>query len=153
MNKDDFENLLAKQEHEICEIIRNDNKCSTFFTWDNEIIMYSEKCYIKLNVHTYNPRHRSKFLLIRDKIECLNHVEEIQKNKLSMIKKVKDFILETQKTDYNYCVQWNYKGSVTDKIKTSYFSGSSIVEVVKKLYDKNETENLVVYKIEMIAES
>ena len=90
---------------------------------------------------------------MRDKIECLNKGEIIQKNKLEMIETVKKFILETQKTYYNYCVQWNYKGSVTEKVKTSYFSGSSIVEVVKKLYDKNETENLVVYKIEMIAES
>ena len=153
MNNEKFENLLAQKEHEICEIIRNDNNCTTFFTWDNNNIMHDKKYYIKLNVHTYNPKHKTRFLLMRDKIECLNEREIIQKNKLEMIETVKKFILETQKTYYNYCVQWNYKGSVTEKVKTSYFSGSSIVEVVKKLYDKNETENLVVYKIEMIAES
>ena len=153
MNKEQFDNLLAQKEYEICEIIRNDNNCTTFFTWDNEIIMHGKKSYIKLNVHTYNPKHKTRFLLIRDKVECFNDEEEVQKNKLEMIGKVKKFILETQKTDYNCCVQWTYKGRVTEKIKTSYFSGSSIVEVVKKLYDKNETENLVVYKIEMIAES
>ena len=153
MNQRDFENLLAKKQHEISEIIRNDNKCTTYFTWDNEIIMYSQYCYIKLNVHTYNPKHKSKFLLMRDKIECLDDDNIIQSKKLEMLEKVKEYILENRKTEYNYSVEWNFKRKFDENTKISYFSGSSINEVVQKLYDTNETENLVVYKIVMIAES
>lgn len=153
MNKEEFENLLASKQHEISEIIRNDNNCTTYFTWDNEIIMYSYNCYIKLNVHTYNPKHKSKFLLMKDKIECLDDVKVIQSKKLEMIEKVKKYILENQKTEYNYSVEWNFKSKLHENTKISYFSGPNINEVVQKLYDTNETENLVVYKIVMIAES
>ena len=61
--------------------------------------------------------------------------------------------LENRKTEYNYSVEWNFKRKFDENTKISYFSGSSINEVVQKLYDTNETENLVVYKIVMIAES
>lgn len=149
-----FSDEMAKRENEISEMIRKDNDCSTFFSWDFKSLYPDSGMKIEVTVHTFNPRHNTRFLLLKESQEtCDNSNAGLQQLQFSIIDEVKQFLLIKENTNYNYLVEWNQKDTLFESVKRSYFNGQTVDAVLEKLYNENNRENFVIYKIEMIAES
>ncbi len=149
-----FNDEITKKENEISNIIREDNGCSTYFTWHFKNAHPLPGSKIELEVHTFNPKHRTRFLLVKEiNNTCDNEIETIQYTQLAIIKNVKKYLINRTKTNYNYLVEWNNKDTINEKIKRSYFNGETIDIVLEKLYNGRESFDFIIYKIEMIAES
>ena len=150
-----YEKQLMALEHEISELIRNDNGCTTYFTWNfkNNTFPYTGS-NIKISVHTYNPVHKTKFLLMSNVLL----VEEITEKKIysakfALLKQVKTYVEERKKLNLNYLVEWNSKNTLNENVKHSYFNGENIDEILEKFYNGREKSKFIIYKIEMIPES
>ncbi|MBO6517841.1 MAG: hypothetical protein JJ975_14950 [Bacteroidia bacterium] len=126
MSKIDKKLEQIKLQHDITEILREDNGVSCHFDYHVNLVSDSET--IKLNVLTYNQRHNEYMLLHTVKgtssLDCLS--------------KVKSFLVSQShdSEEYSYSVKWKKKDEETEHV--SYFVGSSREEVeIKFLHEKN----------------
>ena len=154
MNDTEFNDEISKKESEISKIIRDDNGCTTYFTWNFKNANPLPGTKIELQVDTFNPIHKTRFLLIKEiNHTCDNDINTIQDTQVAIINNVKQFLNDRKKTNYNYLVEWNNKDTLEEKIKRSYFNGETVDDVLEKLYNGREKYNFIIYKIKMIAES
>ena len=171
---DTFSFKKYKLENEITQIIRSDNNCSCHFEWDYSRIWCEKsqelKPHAKLSLITYNPTHKGFFLLHSITKSLINsHIQTDysllqQENKeiiLSIITEMNEYVKTSIKKDLNYTIQWNYR-NCSEKTetycdntssKTSYFSGKTIEDVLQKLYFGKKKDDIIIYSIQMIAES
>lgn len=116
-------------QHQIGELLRNDNGVSCHF--DYHVNLLSETETVKLNLLTFNPRHNEYMLLhtvsAASSIACLH--------------KMLSYLLGSQKSkiQYSFTVKWRRKGA-TDWVH-SYFSASEAEEAERKfLHEKSPSE-------------
>ena len=146
MADQDFESSRAHFEHEISDMIRRDNGCTTYFTWEGGTD------HVSLSVHTYNPYHKQKFLLVREREECGASWELRHEAYFKCLGKVARYVQSRRTIEAAYLVEWNIK-SCNESIKRSYFNGKNVREVLDKLYEVNDEDTLIIYKIEMLPEA
>jgi hypothetical protein len=116
-------------QHEITEILRNDNGVSAHFDYHVNLLSSDET--VKLNLLTFNPRH-SEYMLLHtttgsSSIDCL--------------KKMMDYLRgsHSAKTKYSFTVKWRKKGE--EAFIHSYFMASDNQEAEQKfLHEKSKDE-------------
>ncbi|MCB9262327.1 MAG: hypothetical protein H6607_08135 [Flavobacteriales bacterium] len=129
MSKIDKKLEQLKLQHEISEILRNDNGVSCHF--DYHVNMLSDDETIKLNLLTYNKRHNEYMLFHTEKGTSSIHC-------LSKIKKYIELGSERKKLQ-SFSIRWKKKNE--PNYFTSYFSGMSKNEVVNKfLHEKDAND-------------
>jgi len=129
MNSYDKKLQQIRLQHQIVEILKNDNGVSCHF--DYHINMMSDDETIKLNVLTYNPNHGNYMLLHsasgKSSIDCLE--------------KMKTYLDEfyNPKFLYSFTIEWKKKGDPLKHI--SYFRAIDEEEATTKfLHEKNVLE-------------
>ncbi|MBI1305029.1 MAG: hypothetical protein GC181_00275 [Bacteroidetes bacterium] len=126
MSKIDKKLEQIKLQHEIQEILRNDNGVSCHF--DYHVNLLSEDETVKLHLLTYNERHQEYMLL---------HVSR-GASSIVCLKRMLEYITSGHETStkYSFTIQWKKKSETQSH--TSYFWGSSEEEVTRKfLHEKN----------------
>ena len=125
----------------ISDFIKNDNNCSAHFEYDSNSLLDK----MKLNLVTYNPKHKSFFNLhtihAKTKVECLE-------NMYNHIYNLKKTLAQKNSPYLNYTIEWyNPKNS---KVETSSFYGETIQEVIKKFYyGKTQDTTTTIYSIKL----
>lgn len=129
MNAYDKKLKQIQLQHQIVEILKNDNGVSCHF--DYHINMMSDEETIKLNLLTYNPAHQNYMLLHsaagKSSIHCLEKMEQ--------------FLHEFYNPEflYSFTIEWKKKGETTKHI--SYFRAIDEASATEKfLHEKNEEE-------------
>ncbi len=129
MSKIDKKLEQIKLQHDISELLREDNGVSCHF--DYHVNLLSDNETVKLNVLTYNQRHNEYMLL--HTVTGTSSIDCLGKTKSYLISK------STDVEEYSYSVKWKKAGDA--KEYTSYFVGSSQEEVeLKFLHEKNIEE-------------
>ena len=126
-------------EFEIQRLIKDDNNCSAHFTY--ETTMAEDK--VRLALTTYNPQHKTHFLLHhlegKTAIDCLekmyNHIYEL---KTTLKNKDNHYLL--------YQIEWYCPH--TQKIESSSFYGETIEQVLMK-FNHCKKEKLVIYNMKL----
>lgn len=129
MNAYDKKLEQIRLQHQIVEILKNDNGISCHF--DYHINMMSDDETIKLNLLTYNPGHENYMLLHsvsgKSSIHCLK----------LMLAYLKEFY--NLQFLYSFTIEWKKKGDPLKHI--SYFRAIDEDEVrTKFLHEKQESE-------------
>lgn len=129
MSKIDKKLEQIRLQHEIGEILREDNGVSCHF--DYHVNLLSDYETIKLNLLTYNQRHNEYMLLHSVKgtssLDCLN--------------KIRTYLQQHSRTEktISYSVKWKRNDENDEHV--SYFTGSSEDEVEEKfLHEKNASD-------------
>jgi hypothetical protein len=152
MESCDFETKRAQKEYEISEFIRADNGCTTYFTWS---VSFDPKPgdgrKVMLTVQTYNPVHRTKFLLIKKEMLCPEQRPPCSVYE-TILDEVLTYVRERKTMDFNYQVEWNLKNS-DEPIKRSYFNGKDVDTVLQKLYEAHDRDLMIIYSISMLSEA
>jgi len=143
-----YENIY-EAESAIHNLIKNDNNCSAHFKYTDQIseerntILASH--FIKLDLVTYNPKHKTHFLLhsigAKTKIAALNalynHIYDLKKT------------LEKPDSGYiNYTIEWSNKFG-DRKTRFSSFYGEDLEDVVKKFYYGKSKKSLNIFHIKL----
>lgn len=129
MNTYDKKLKQIRLQHEIVELLKQDNGVSCHF--DYHVNMMSDSETIKLNLLTYNPGHENYMLLHsvsgKSSIDCLER----------MLKYLNEFY--NPQFLYSFTIEWKKKG---DPLKhVSYFRAKDENEArTKFLHEKNESE-------------
>ena len=131
------------KENEISEIIKKDNNCSAHFQWSHT------HRYLTLDLITFNPEHKNYFLLHSI---CKEAEDNHSNTYVEILNKMIEYIKEKQKTNFNYTIEWNYKDT-NESIKNSYFSGQDMTQILNKFFYGKDISSIVIYTINMIAES
>ena len=140
-------NNIYEIENAIKELIKNDNHCSAHFKHE-----YDSKSGWSLNLITYNPNHKTHFLLhsiptgilrslpgdvpLNIYVDMYNHIFNLKKT------------MEKRDSPYlNYTIEW--RNNNTQKTERSYFYGNDVNEVMKKFYYKKtkseENQNFQIF--------
>lgn len=151
MESCDFETKRAQKEHEISEFIRVDNGCTTYFTWSVSFNPGDGRKVI-LAVQTYNPVHKTKFLLIKKEMLCPETTDDPHSVYETILDEVMTYVRERKTMDFNYQVEWNLKNS-NESIKRSYFNGKDIDAILQKLYEAHDRDVMIIYSIRMLSEA
>ena len=126
-------------EYNIRKLIQNDNNCSAHFEYESN--------YTKVKVHlvTYNPAHKTHFLL---------HTTEAESN-LEALKKMYDHVFNLKNTlkeknspYFLYSIEWYSRKE--GKSQTSSFYGSDIQDILRKFYYKRDFEDLTLLKMSLL---
>ena len=140
-------------ENKIKSTIAEDNNCTVHFDWNfTPPGILVEPPYVKLDLITYNPRHKTNFLLHSIQENCQPHIKVF----IIILEKMLTYIQKRTTSIINYSVEWNYRFADKEKhqpIKRSYFQGKNIEEILEKLYYNKERDTIIIYKVEMIAAS
>lgn len=125
-------------ESAIQNLIVKDNKCSTHFNYSGD------KNQCTLNLITYNPSHKTHFLL--------HSLTDI--NKLTAVNKMYDYVYKLKEAlapkDESYCsysVEWYSRPQ--EKQFVSSFYGKDMGEVLHKFYYGKIKESLIIYSIKL----
>jgi len=126
-----------KYQHQISEILRDDNGVSCHF--DYHVNLMSDEETIKLNVLTYNERHDEYMLMHTVKgsssIDCL--------------KKMLEYVraTRTERQENSYTVTWSRTGE--SDLHKSYFRAVSEAEARKKFMHEKDPEDYAVESISL----
>ena len=127
-------------ESAIQSLITKDNKCSTHFSYTGG----DAETPCTLNLITYNPIHKTHFLL--------HSLTDI--NKLTVVNKMYDYVYKLKETlsskDESYCsysVEWYSRPQ--EKQFVSSFYGKDMGEVLHKFYYGKIKESLIIYSIKL----
>ena len=143
---------IYEAEAAISKIIEKDNTCSSHFEYIEKVLngstlntgLYPNKKILVLNLLTFNPVHKTAFLLHsihdKDKLCCLNAMYEYLYN-LKNVLAAKDTPL------LSYTVNW-YNRSTETKIN-SHFYGKNIQEVIHKFFFGKSEKNIIIYGIKL----
>lgn len=136
---DDASFNILQFEHEISELIRNDNGCHASFRYS---VIDDKNDKIRCKLVTWNPKHRSTFLTH----ECEADSREEALYKILIY--VKDNIRGPEKS---YTVTWKLKRDT--KLVTSHFFAHDVYGLLDKFYyDKNKSD-FVIYQIKLNPEA
>jgi len=124
-------------EYMIQNLISNDNNCSAHFE-------YNYGRYVILKLLTYNPNHKSHFLLHSiegdNNIDCLEKMyDHIFTLKTTLKKKDNPYVI--------YSIDWFCPD--TKKIVTSSFYGDTIEQVLMK-FNYGKQKKLVIYNMKLV---
>jgi len=140
-----FKNIY-EGEYMISELIKGDGGCYTNFDYDS---VYQGGTNTSLKVITYNPIHKTHFLLHQiDGIDALDTLHKMYDH----IYNIKELLQEKSNTKYaSYTVEWWH----VDKqgINRSYFYGQNIEEVMRKFYYRKRKEAYTVLSIRLNPET
>lgn len=133
-------NSVFEGENKIQNLIKNDNNCSAHFDYNNN--SHNNTC--KLVVTTYNPKHKTHFLLHsiigNNKIDALkemyNHIYNLKK---TLSKKNSPYL--------NYTIEWYNPDN--NKKEHSSFYGENIQEVIYKFFYGKTNDNILIYNIKL----
>ena len=103
------------------------------------------------NILTFNPIHGTKFLMYKDEDRINRYIMVEDIVKIKMLGKGLEYVRSKENNYLNYMIEWNYKTG--DKTKISYFRGKSMEDIMEKFYYGKSMNSIVIYKMEMIAES
>ena len=119
-----FKNIY-EGEYMISELIKRNSGCYANFNYNS---LYQGGTNISLKVITYNPIHKTHFLLHR--IDGINALDALHKM-YAHIYNIKELL--QQNTEYtSYKIEWRCVGK--QSINHSYFYGQNKEEVMKKFY-------------------
>lgn len=119
-----FKNIY-EGEYTISELIKKNGGCYSNFDYDS---LYQGGTNISLKVITYNPIHKTHFLLHR--IDGINALDALHKM-YAHIYNIKELL--QQNTEYtSYKIEWRCVGK--QSINHSYFYGQNKEEVMEKFY-------------------
>ncbi len=118
-----------KLQHEIQEMLRQDNEVSCHF--DYHINMMSDDETVKLNLLTFNPRHDEYMLLHTVKGKSSIHCLEAMKDHIEKITR--------ENIHFSYTIKWRRKGETG--FHTSYFHGHSEEDAVNKFLHEKRAED------------
>lgn len=138
MNKQ-FENIY-EVEYSIQELIKNDSNCSAHFE-------YIEKNFkqLKMNLITYNPKHKTHFLLFSIMGESIKKLELVTQM-YEHVYTLKTTLAEKNSPYVSYTIEWYC--DKTKKRETSCFYGENIEQVLIK-FNYNHDKPLTIYSMNL----
>ena len=140
-----FKNIY-QGEYMISELIKRNGGCYSNFDYDS---LYQGGTNISLKVITYNPIHKTHFLL--HQIDGINALDTLHKM-YDHLYNIKELLQQKTNTKYaSYTVEWWY----VDKpgINHSYFYGQNIEEVMKKFYYRKRREDYNILSVRLNPET
>lgn len=145
MEETKFKNIY-EGEYMISELIKGDNGCYTNFAYDS---VYQGGTNTTLKVITYNPVHKTHFLLHQiDGVDALDTLHKMYDH----IYNIKELLQQKSNTKYkSYTVEWWH----VDKqgINRSYFYGQNIEEVMRKFYYRKRKEAYTILSVRLNPET
>jgi len=140
-----FKNIY-EGEYMISELIKGDGGCYTNFDYDSVYQGGTNTC---LKVITYNPIHKTHFLLHQiDGNDALDTLHKMYDH----IYNIKELLQQKSNTKYaSYTVEWWH----VDKqgINHSYFYGQNIEEVMKKFYYRKRRDDYTILSVRLNPET
>ena len=144
-------------EKEITDIIFNDNGCSTHFQWGSNNESNSTQAKYQLNLVTYNPIHKTQFLLhtITEEIGDIELLwQEKEEIETKILRDMLYYLQQRKKHVYYYTVKWSYKKDDSNageefKENVSYFNGNDIQEIINKFFFQKDKDTIIIYSIIM----
>ena len=149
-----FKNIY-EGEHMIGELIRKTSQCSVHFEYEPSTTNSQD---VKLNLVTYNLKHKTHFLLHSISIRTMNNTHD---NKIICLEKMYDHIygineIMSQKNDGSYngekCYTIKWSDSEKNGLQTSFFYGKDIEEVIKKFYYGKSTKQYTIFFMSLNSE-
>ena len=134
-----FKNIY-QGEYMISELIKRNGGCYSNFDYDS---LYQGGTNISLKVITYNPIHKTHFLLHR--IDGINALDALHKM-YAHIYNIKELLQQKTNTEYSsYTIKWCHK----DKTETnhSFFYGENMEAVMKKFYYHKRREDYTILSV------
>jgi len=134
-----FKNIY-EGEYMISELIKCDNGCYTNFDYDS---VYQGGTNTSLKVITYNPSHKTHFLL--HQINGIDALDTLHKmfDHLYNIKDNANYV--------SYVVEWLYKDIMN--INRSLFYGENMDEIMKKFYYRKRKDDYTMLSIRLNPET
>ena len=134
-----FKNIY-EGEYMISELIKCDNGCYTNFDYDS---VYQGGTNTSLKVITYNPSHKTHFLL--QQINGIDALDTLHKmfDHLYNIKDNANYV--------SYVVEWLYKDIMN--INRSLFYGENTDEIMKKFYYRKRKDDYTMLSIRLNPET
>tara|TARA_R110002074_G_scaffold347782_1_gene518155 strand:- start:2251 stop:2673 length:423 start_codon:yes stop_codon:yes gene_type:complete len=134
-----FKNIY-EGEYMISELIKCDNGCYTNFDYDS---VYQGGTNTSLKVITYNPSHKTHFLL--HQINGIDALDTLHKmfDHLYNIKDNANYV--------SYVVEWLYKDIMN--INRSLFYGENTDEIMKKFYYRKRKDDYTMLSIRLNPET
>ena len=134
-----FKNIY-EGEYMISELIKCDNGCYTNFDYDS---VYQGGTNTNLKVITYNPIHKTHFLLHQiNGIDALDTLHKMYEH-LYNIKDNANYV--------SYVVEWLYKDIMN--INRSLFYGENTDEIMKKFYYRKRKDDYTMLSIRLNPET
>jgi hypothetical protein len=134
-----FKNIY-EGEYMISELIKCDNGCYTNFDYDS---VYQGGTNTSLKVITYNPSHKTHFLLHQiNGIDALDTLHKMYEH-LYNIKDNANYV--------SYVVEWLYKDIMN--INRSLFYGENTDEIMKKFYYRKRKDDYTMLSIRLNPET
>jgi len=134
-----FKNIY-EGEYMISELIKCDNGCYTNFDYDS---VYQGGTNTSLKVITYNPSHKTHFLLHQiNGIDALDTLHKMYEH-LYNIKDNANYV--------SYVVEWLYKDIMN--INRSLFYGENMDEIMKKFYYRKRKDDYTMLSIRLNPET
>ena len=134
-----FKNIY-EGEYMISELIKCDNGCYTNFDYDS---VYQGGTNTNLKVITYNPIHKTHFLLHQiNGIDALDTLHKMYEH-LYNIKDNANYV--------SYVVEWLYKDIMN--INRSLFYGENMDEIMKKFYYRKRKDDYTMLSIRLNPET
>lgn len=137
----DLQTKIYTLENQIQNLVFNDNKCSVHFDYT-----YSDKLkHLTLSVHTFNPVHKTTFLLYSTSIYTDGKKDQLDKFKVKLLEEVSNYLKANiePKQNMSYTVHWRKNSSE----HTSYFSGKTFPEIVDKFFIGKNHHDYVIIKM------
>lgn len=140
-----FKNIY-EGEYMISELIKGDNGCYTNFNYDS---VYQGGTNTALKVITYNPAHKTHFLL--HQIEGIDALDTLHKM-YDHIYNIKELLQQKSNTTYkSYTVEWWHKDKTG--VNHSFFYGENMEVVMKKFYYHKRREDYTILSVRLNPET
>lgn len=138
---------LYEYENMIRKLVKEDNKSSVHFSWDRM------EDYWMFNLATWNPKHKSAFLLHTVTCEMfrdINAWKDMYEYVVNLKNVMSSKVPQSEYPEQHYHVTWHD----TEKGKniSSFFWGRNLGEILRKFYfDKGE--ETVIYNMKLMPAS
>lgn len=146
----------------IAEITKREALISAFIKQDNDSVVHYEysvkkdhngTCSIDVSIvsiHTYNPKHDTSFLLFEDTRSFDGSLINTKLVQLDDALKYLKGVTKSNKMN-TYTIKWAKQND--SKTNTSYFWGTSMLDVIKKFFSGKNEYDYVIYEIMLSPES
>jgi len=145
MDNTPFANIY-EGEYMISELIKGESGCYTNFDYEP---VYQGGTNTTLKVITYNPIHKTHFLL--HQIDGVDNIDALKKM-YDHIYNIKELLQQKSNTKYaSYTVEWWH----VDKtgINHSFFYGENVEAVMKKFYYRKRREDYTILSVRLNPET
>jgi len=133
-------------EYMISELIKGDSGCYTHFDYES---VYQGGTNISLKVITYNPTHKTHFLL--HQVDGIDSIDALKKM-YDHIYNIKELLQQKTNTKYNsYTVEWWHKDKAG--INHSFFYGENVEAIMKKFYYHKHRKDYTILSVRLNPET